>query len=330
VRLLLTYGADTSARTRLGTTPEKWAAARGFDEITSLLTSAGGFGAHADARARQTRAPAPAGATADSPARAAAKNPARAAGDSAGTSAGARDSAGSFSGAANVSVRRGGQVPAHPSSSAFRLGDFLRSWQASVGMALLVSAFGVAAYAVWRGGQAPRGTPRPAQGQPSPAPQAAAQPPAPAPSAPAAQASPAVQPSPDALGGALTPGAPGATYLAPNPAGQPYYVAPGAPVPGQAGAPSVPVVISESEAPSPEDASRSRRRSEGGARDAASAPQPAGGRDAGPRPDATGRDARTPDSESQPAPPARQTQPPPAPQASPTPGRGKVIQWPPQ
>ncbi|PYS79379.1 MAG: hypothetical protein DMF66_03045 [Acidobacteria bacterium] len=54
------------------------------------------------------------------------------------------------------------------------------------------------------------------------------------------------------------------------------------------------------------------------------------GRDANARSDASGRDARTPGSESQSAPPARQTQPPPAPQPSATPARGKVIQWPPQ
>ena len=331
-RLLLTYGADANVRTRLGTTPEKWAAARGFDEIASLLRSTEGFGAQADARARQTRTPDAPGETASSPARASAKNSARASADSAGAPAGAGawDSAGPFGGAANVSVRRGGQAPAHPSSYAFRLGGFLRSWQASVGTALLVLAFGVVVYAVWRGGRTPRENPRPAQLSPSPAPQAA-----PAPSAPAAQASPAVLPTPDAQGGALTPGVPGATYLAPNPAGQPYYVAPGASSPGQAGAPTVPVVISESEAPSPGDASRSKRRDEGGARDAASTAQPVGsrdaaGREAGARSEASGRDARTPDSESQSAPPARQTQPPPATQPSPTPERGKVIQWPPQ
>jgi hypothetical protein len=98
---------------------------------------------------------------------------------------------------------------------------------------------------------------------------------------------------------------------------------------------SVPAVVSESDAPSPEDASRARRRNDSGARDAASGAQTAGsrddaGREGSVRSDAPGRDTRTPGSESQPAPPARQTQPPPAPQPSATPARGKVIQWPPQ
>src|SRR5438270_587216 len=106
--------------------------------------------------------------------------------------------------------------------------------------------------------------------------QAAAQPPAP--SAPAAQVTPAAQPSPDAQGVAPSPEMPGATYPAPAQAGQPFYVPPAASSPGQAGAPTVPVVISESGAPSPEDASRSKRRNDG-ARDAASGSQPSGSRD---------------------------------------------------
>jgi hypothetical protein len=198
----------------------------------------------------------------------------------------------------------------------------------------LLLAFGVAVYAIWRGGKTPNENSRPAQVAPSPVPQNAAPSPAPATGAPAALGTPAAQASPDAQGGAMTSGMPGAAYLAPTPAGQPYYVAPGASSPGQAGLPSVPTVISESDPqPSPEDASRSKRRNDGGARDAASGAQPAGrrddaGRDAGARSDASSRDARTPGSESQSAPPARQTQPPAQP--STTPERGKVIQWPPQ
>jgi hypothetical protein len=40
VRLLLEHGADASARTRLGTTAEAWADARGFSEISGLLAAA--------------------------------------------------------------------------------------------------------------------------------------------------------------------------------------------------------------------------------------------------------------------------------------------------
>jgi hypothetical protein len=140
-------------------------------------------------------------------------------------------------------------------------------------------------------------------------------------------------PSPDAQNSLLTPGANGAAY--PASPGQTFYAPPVAPIPGQAGLPTVPAVISESgvPSPSPEEALKSKRRNDAGTRDPASAAQTPSsrddaGRDSGARSDASGRDARA--SESQPAPASRQTQQTPAPQSSSTPERGKVIQWPPQ
>jgi Ankyrin repeats (3 copies) len=347
VRLLLTYGADASAHTRLGTTPEHWAAARGFVEIASLLRSAEALGAQAAAHRRRPGAAVAAVAagvgsvedifknrlpraseagTASDSAVASADEPSR---DSVG--AWESESAGASGGSAQVSVRRGGKVPAHPSSSAFGLSGFMRSWQASVGTALLLLALGVAVYAVWRGGKSPQANPRPAPVSPSPAQQTLAQPPAP--SASATQPTPAAVPTPDAQNGLLTPGVNGAAY--PATPGQTFYAPPVAPIPGQAGLPAVPAVISESgmPSPSPEDASKSKRRNDAAARDAASNAQPPSsrddaGRDAAARSDASGRDARPPASDSQPT--ARQTQQTPAPQPSSTPERGKVIQWPPQ
>jgi hypothetical protein len=329
-RLLLTYGADASARTRLGTTPERWAAARGFGEIASLLKSAEALGAQAAVQRRRPAANVAAGVVSvEEIFKSRVPRASEAGGSEVG--AGESESAGASGGSAHVSVRRGDKVPAHPSSSAFRLSGFMRSWQASVGTALLLLASGVAVYAVWRGGKSPQANTRPAPVSPSPAQQPVAQPPAP--SAQAAQPTPAASPSPDAQNGLLTPGANGAAY--PAPPGQTFYAPPVAPIPGQAGLPTVPAVISESgvPSPSPEEASKSKRRNDAGARDPASAAQTPSSRDdtsrdAAARSDASGRDARA--SESQPAPTARQTQQTPAPQPSSTPEHGKVIQWPPQ
>src|SRR5437763_3248661 len=135
---------------------------------------------------------------------------------------------------ANVSVRRDERVPAHPSASSFRVGGFLRSWQASVGTALLVLALGVAVFALWRDGKTAGRSAQPAPTPQATAPQTVAQPAAPAQVVAAPQPSVAL-PTPDAQGVAVpaeAPGAtyavpaeaPGATYAVPAPAGQPFYV----------------------------------------------------------------------------------------------------------
>jgi len=224
--------------------------------------------------------------------------------------------------AAGVSVRSGGQVPSHPSASAFRLGHFLRSWQGSVGTAMLLLALGVAVFALVRGGPTARDA-APAQVQPTPvAPQAAG----PIQPTPAVQPTPAF-PTPDPL--AVMPVTDPA-YAAPGAAGQPFYVPQPAPGPVPADVPRDLTVVSESGASANENSGRATRRPEPGANDASSARPDArtdAGTDAAARPAA--RPTRTPEPEPQrPAPPPSQSSQPPAPQ--PTPGRAKVIPWPPQ
>jgi hypothetical protein len=221
--------------------------------------------------------------------------------------------------AAGVSVRRGGQLPTHPSASTFRLGHFLRSWQGSVGALLLLMAFGVTIFALMRGGAAPRNT---AQPTPTPtAPQPAAQQiPLPLPTTPAP--SPAF-PTPDPQG--LVP-VPDQTYALPNGAGQPYYVSPGPVAPVASDAPRELTVVSESGATSAQDTGQSGRRA--GANDSSAR---GGARNNNASETDAARTARTPEPEQPRTAPTAATPnqtPPPAPQ--PTPGRAKVIQWPPQ
>jgi hypothetical protein len=181
---------------------------------------------------------------------------------------------------------------------------------------MLLLAFGVAVFALLRGGTS---APAPAPATPTPpAPQAAAQ----VTPVPLTQPTPAF-PTPDAQG--VMPITDPA-YAVPDTAGQPFYVPqPAGPVP--ADVPRDLTVVSESGAPSNENAARATRRPEQGANDATPA-RPEGRTDA----DADARAARptrTPEPEQQrPAPPPSQSNQPPAPQ--PTPGRAKVIPWPPQ
>jgi len=218
-------------------------------------------------------------------------------------------------------VRLGGQLPAHPSASAFRLGPFLRSWQGSVGVALLLLAFGVAVFALLRGGTAARESATTTAATPQPAaPQTAAQTPAP----PLTEPSPAF-PTPEAQA-VLPAGDP--AYAVPSAPGYPFYVTPAAPAPGQADGPRGLAVVTENGVTSNEEAARTRRKPEASANEPAPAQgevRGAHGADADAR---AARDARTPEPEQRPAPPALTSTPPPAPQ--PTPGRPKVIQWPPQ
>jgi hypothetical protein len=186
-----------------------------------------------------------------------------------------------------------------------------------VGALLLLLAFGVAVFALMRGSNAPRAAAPPT---PTPTvPQAAAQQ-MPAPLPPTPEPSPAF-PTPDAQG--IMP-VPDQTYAVPNTAGQPYYVPQGPVAPVASDAPRELTVVSESGATPAQNAGQPERRA--GANDSSTSARNdnASGTDAA-------RTARTPEPEQpRPAPPAAPTNqtPPPAPQ--PTPGRAKVIQWPPQ
>lgn len=330
VRLLVERGADASARTNLGTTAARWAEARGFASMAEVLRAAEATVTRALENEEVGRAKA-ATTTASEEVEIFSKGRGRrdahreeSANESPVTTRAAEQEVYSSNvTAAGVSVRRGGQLPAHPSASTFRLGHFLRSWQGAVGAMLLLTAFGVAVFALMRGGTAPRDAARPT---PAPTvPQAAAQqipvplPPTPAPS-------PAF-PTPDAQG--LVP-VPDQTYAVPNAAGQPYYVSPGPVAPVASDAPRELTVVSESGATSAQDTGQSGRRA--GANDSAHARGDARNDNASETDAArAARTTRTPEPEQQrPAPPpapSNQT-PPPAPQ--PTPARAKVIQWPPQ
>jgi hypothetical protein len=242
---------------------------------------------------------------------------------------GATASAAGFS-AVNVAVRRGVQVPAHPSASGFRVGSFLRSWQGSVGTGLLLLAFVVAVFAFLRGGTTAREVAQPTTLQP--ALQTVTQ--LPAPTLPTPQPSP-VFPTPDAQ--SVMP-VPDSTYAMPNPSGQqPFYVPPGATSPAPSNAPRDLVVVSSEggEPASGEDAGRSKRKTEANANNAApggaqreSRDEPSAAEDS-----RTGRSTPPTETEQRSATPVRpstQSPPPSAPAPSATPARGKVIQWPPQ
>ncbi|HEX8338692.1 MAG TPA: ankyrin repeat domain-containing protein, partial [Pyrinomonadaceae bacterium] len=232
VRLLVERGADPSARTSLGTTAARWAEARGFASMAEVLREAEASRPRAvaaeavekagDVRTKAAKAKSPdevkifsrrigrrdAGGEEESDE---SPVPARAA---------VEDDYSPEVMASGVSVRRGVQLPAHP--SAFRFGHFLRSWQGSLGALLLLAAFVVAVFALTRGGGAPRNAAQPA---PAPtAPQAAAQQP------PAALTPTPAFPTPDPQG--IVP-VPEQGYPVPSAGGQPYYITTGpvAPVP---------------------------------------------------------------------------------------------------
>lgn len=317
VRLLVERGADASARTSLGTTAARWAEARGFASMAEVLRAAETSVAPAKAETKTTadeveiffkgrgRRDADREEAADKP------------------SARARDAEEEVSSskvlAAGITVRRDGQLPVHPSASTFRLGAFLRSWQGSLGVLLLLTACGVAVFALAGGNKAAREAAAPA---PLPAaPQAAAQQ-TPAPLLPTPEPSPAF-PTPDAQG--IMP-VPDQTYVMPNGAGQPYYVSPGPVAPVASDVPRELTVVSEGGAPSTQDAGQSGRRA--GSNDS-STPARGDARNDNAS-DAAPRAARTPEPEPQrPAAPAPSPNQPPPPAPQPTP-RAKVIPWPPQ
>jgi len=320
VRLLLERGADASSRTRLGVTARGWAASRGFNGISELLKDA-----------PETHAPTPESAVVALPSDGVAPSPGLAASGVAAEVKVGRASSGEIAGAvAGVSTHRAAAArePQTFKAQAYEqqfyppTRGFLRSWQAAVGVVLLVAAGGVAGFAVWqnkRGG---------ARVGPQPTPAAAVPPPAALPAPSASVDNLAGQPSPtppfvDAQGGALMPGA---VIIEPYPyAQQPALVQPDASSPAGSQPSSVPTVVSESDDAASDSAPRREprdARTEGA--------EPVGRRDEerradDARPEESGRRDRPSDSEVQ-APPPR----PPAPDAAPsaTPRR-RVIQWPP-
>lgn len=317
VRLLVGRGADASARTSLGTTAARWAEARGFASMAGVL--------------REAEASRPPAAVPQEVERVGAKSSPdeveifsrRVRGDG-GREEGTHGSPiptlfaeeeDASNATAGVSVRRDGRLPTHPSASTFNLGHFLRSWQGSLGLLLLLAAFGVAVFALVERNGARRGPTQPAPTPAPAAPQAAVQQ-TPAPLLPTPEPSPAFPtPDPQAVNAVTDQG-----YPAPNGVGQPYYVSPGPVAPVPSDAPRELTVVSEGGAPAAQGAGQSGRRAD--AKDSA----PARNDNA---PDAAPRAARTPEPEPQrPAAPApTPNQPPPAPQPTP---RAKVIQWPPQ
>lgn len=328
VRLLVERGADASARTGLGTTATRWAEARGFTSMATLLREAEASRPRAAARTFEEKPAHTKAATAASDEveiffKGRGRGHARGeeeTDDPFPTRAAEEEVYSSNVTAAGVSVRRGGQLPAHPSASTFHLGHFLRSWQGSLGALLLLAAFGVAVFALMRGGNAPRGAAQPAP-TPLTAPQAAAQQ-APAPLPPTPEPSPAF-PTPDVQG--IMP-VPDQSYVVPDTTGQPFYVPPGPVSPVASEAPRELTVVSEGGAPSTQDAGQSGRRT---AANVSSAPARGDTRNDNAS-DAAPRAVRTPEPEQQrPTPPASSPNQPPPPAPQPTP-RAKVIQWPPQ
>jgi hypothetical protein len=351
-RLLVERGADPAMRTKLGTTAKGWAAARGFAGMVPMLREAEASRAQADAPSVRNSASVaradlssrgadlpslhaapPAGrtkATASSSDASAsdevsifsrkAQRPAP--GDVSADNAAANDPSSNLAQAeataANVSVRSGGRVPAHPSASVFKVGDFLRSWQGSVGVALLLLAFGVSVFSLVRGGKTV-GVLAPPTPTPT-APQAAAQPPAP--QLPAPQPSPTL-PAEAEMGQPVAPVTDPA-YVPPNTAAQPFYVPPAGPV--QSDAPRELMVVSENGAPASEESGRTKRKTDANSNGAAPAATPDLRRgEPSTNPDA--RNTRPAEAEQRPAQPQPSQPPPPATQATP---RAKVIQWPPQ
>jgi hypothetical protein len=346
VRLLLERGADAQARTGLGTTAEKWAESRGFAGVTSLLRGAALKTSRADSGATRAKtlndpladvgifsrkgARAPEGLEVsralvasrpkdDEGAAVEAVEVSTVAASSSSADASVREGKRKKS-RVIISIRDDGSEPAHPSESPFKLGRFMRSWQASIGTALLLVAFGVGAYALWRRGSASEtvrpapATQQPVAQQPAPAQVLPAQQPQATPLAPEAQ----VSPTPDL----------NAYPMAGN-ASQPYYDPPVTNnIPPSGNIPRELTVVSESGAPTPDDTARAKRKPDAG--DSAAAPQPTRSADGSKADDSARGDAertaRSPDAETRPTP--RPTPPTPAPTSNPE--RGKVIQWPPQ
>lgn len=322
VRLLVERGADGSARTSLGTTAARWAAARGFASMAEVLREDEASRPQPAVvqvveKGRVLQSKAATRTTSDeveifTKGRGGEGREEPGAGSTSPTRVAEEDDSSPDVTAAGVTVRRGGQLPTHPSASTFRVRDFLSSWQGALGALLLLIAFGVAVFALMQRGGASRGVAQPAP-TPAPAvPQTAAQQ---APALPTPEPSPAF-PTPDAQG--IMP-VPEQGYPVPNTAGQPFYVPQGPVAPVPSDVPRDLTVVSESGGASSTDAGQAGRRAN------TNTSAPARNDNAS---EAPPRAARTPEPEPpRPAAPSP-TQPPP-PAAQPTP-RAKVIQWPPQ
>jgi hypothetical protein len=277
VRLLVGRGADTGARTSLGTTAVRWAEARGFASMAEILREAEASGPRAVEREKAATTKASDEVEIVSKARVLEEE---------------------------EEVYSSDVTAARPSASTFRVVDFLRSWQGSLGVMLLLAAFGGAVYALVERNRAPSVTARPT---PTPAAQQT-----PAPLFPTPEPAPAFPtPDPQAVIPVTDQG-----YPAPNGGGQPYYAPP---VPSDV--PRELTVVSECDAPATQDVGLSGRRANANdsapaRNDNASAAAPRARRTPVPEPP---RQAAPAPSPSQP--------PPPAPQSTP---RAKVIQWPPQ
>lgn len=315
VRLLLERGAHAGSPTRLGVTARGWAESRGFASIGELLKDAPA--PPAEAQRRTEPAPARPAAPDFSPfdIRVGGRGPEAKAPPPAPPAAAREPRPADDPTFAPRTYEPKFQTPPR---------GFLGSWQASVGVFLLVVACGVAAFAVWQNRRGATRPDAPAQA-PAPAPQAAQPPPGVQPT-PDLAAQPT--PSPDAQGGAILPGMPGEVIVQPYMPYQPAPVQPEAPAAAAGAPPTDPAVVSEGGAGAAEPGPRREGRE---ARDEAPASAPPAGRrdDARPSDDARADDAArrdaSPDAETRPAQPAYN--PPPAP--SPTP-RARVIQWPPQ
>ena len=318
VRLLLEHGADASAETRLGTTAERWAEARGFGGVAELLRNApaAARASAAPRRAEVARSVAvtierfPAGLDDSAPEDDDADTVVEAEAEEVGKSAARRRD--------DFTFLSDFQRPSHPSAGR----GFFGTWQAKAGAGLLLVACGVAGYAAWLNSRA-RVASTPPQAAPTPTLQTVATPLAAAAVTPSPLASPSPLPDAQQFPG-MPPGA-----VAPYPTtGQPYYIPPD---PALANAPQVPAVISESG--QPEDPQRSRRRTDAATREQSAANTNADGQGREARADGDSNTAR-PDASTRPARPSAPTtdrQQPQPPSSSPTPAeRRKVIQWPPQ
>ena len=265
VRLLVARGADAHARTSLGTTAARWAEARGFASMVEVLREAAASRppssvTHTPEKATVVQAIGATKRTPDEVEIFSRRIGQRDAGreeqaDESSVPALDAEEADSSSGvtAAGGPVGRGGLLPAQPSASTFRVGDFLRSWQGSLGALLLVAAFGIAVFALVQKRDAPR-----AQAQPTPAPTApqAALQQTPAPVLPTPEPSPAFPtPDPQSVINVTDQGSP-----VPNGGGQPYYVPAGPVAPVSSDVPRELTVVSESGSPSTQDTGQSGRR----------------------------------------------------------------------
>jgi hypothetical protein len=312
VRLLLERGAHASARTRLGVTARGWAESRGFAAISELWKNAPETPVP-PAEASRPREPAPERSAA------ARALPVEIHTESREAKEAAWPPRAATAHAPQSEEHQSFKPQTFEPQFSTPARGFLGSWQASVGVFLLVAACGVAAFAIWQNTRGTAGGERAPTPAAAPAPQAAQPLTVPPPAADLA-AQPTPTPALDAQGDALMPGVP--IIIQPYPSDQPAPVPPDVASPGAGVSTSDPAVVSESDAPAAETGPRREARD---ARDAGrTADTPAGRRDDERRAD----DERADESPRRDRSPDAEIHSPPAPAPSPTP-RSRVIQWPP-